>query len=176
MWPRFSLRFGEFLAILYVCEILDVIEICLEERKIVNCWVFWSLSPLYLFTVYSLAARCRRAVMRRMSHAVKYCLSNQSGVMCCRLLLLHIAMTKYMNDTQLTYLTKISFCPVAIQGVIPHNKSSIKRKFIVMVLPCRPLEVNRLKFSNGKNCCLSDVFLLENSNEGQLCQWRKSWW
>ncbi len=66
---------------------------------------------------------------------LKYCLlSNQSGVRCCRLLLCFIAMTKYMSGTQLTYLTKITFCQAAILVVISHNKSSIKGDFFVIEL------------------------------------------
>lgn len=52
MWPRFSLRFGEFLAILYVCEILDVIEICLEERKIKLIVGFSGLFRLSIYLLY----------------------------------------------------------------------------------------------------------------------------
>lgn len=92
---------------------------------------------------------CRKVVVRMMSHTLKYCLlSNQSGVRCCRLLLCYIAMTKYMSSTQLTYLTKISFCRAAILVVISHNKSSIKGEFVVIGLTCRPVEL--VKFSNEK--------------------------
>lgn len=45
--------------------------------------------------------RCRKAVMRGMSHTLKYCLlSNQSGVRCRRLLLCYIAMILLLNQDQ----------------------------------------------------------------------------